>query len=513
MPKRKGNFVEPLKKKQRNNDDSISPPLIIKEIKDNLDEKVNVIEKTIKLDQHIELNLKKNDFEIKWNDMCIISDKVMDKIVSFMKLKPNFGQTNIDQILFMYNQIPESIQNAVSCSTILYSLHKAIMMRVSFDNYGKRKRTKFDKKLMGELVKIFCGGTNKTVDKVFNRLYKQKGTIDASEVNMNDKNADIFGALSRKLGISPKVLIYEYLKKRFENDDSKIASNKANKIIGKLSFLSKYIKVDNDRTQDSEAKYSNPELKEYLKNTNFDASWELTNLDELKKDIKDQFEVELFEKEIIFMVNGLLNDCVYGINKDIPWKNFYLKIMKQALMDKKYDVIYNVFHRNFGKGGIFFEKLIIGKFRGIIKFINELYQLNGTPNEYKIITESDIIKRSQLQQLKAIEQYKMDNPNDKHSSDISILTKLNWKGSLTPDILLNKAININGNKYIWFDAKNFIITNYDHLKYKRIMSTNKKYLSEYGFGCFISPGMITKNILNKDGINIIDGGYFSFNFC
>lgn len=424
--------------------------------------------KEIQIDQHIYFQFNSNNcgHNVLWKNKCILTSECYEK---YQKLIINnnkychFHQPSPQEMLQLYNLSPSSLKKSVSVGTILYNIHKSVMCTFSENQYGDREK----KKLQKDLINLDISSL------------QQIPTNDSSSNNKMEiddygwKN-NVFHKLSSKYGISPVLLIRDYLKCNF---------GVLPDVARKICILINTLKI----TDDSKL---------------------LIMLNTTKDNINKLYSINLSIPILHSIYFGLRFDCIRSYSPHFAWINWNKKII-----NSNNKLLIKIFEKSKGRGSHFLEHTLIGKFRAIIDKIND--KIKNENDKYTILNEVEQkIKIQQLKQEK-IRFYKEQNPNDIDLEQDEILNKIGWNDPSTPDLLFNKPLMINGSYINWIDAKNYFITFQDKLKYRSLMRQSRKYVNTFGCGAIVCIGFVKKNdkssLYITNGVIILDASYWTLN--
>ena len=349
------------------------------------------------IDEHIhfQYNSHNSGHNILWKNKCVLQPESYSKYQELI-INQNydkychFHQPSPKEMLDLYNLSPTSLQNAESVGTILYSIHKSVVCTFSESQYQNRNRKglertftnldittiqnikqsaifepKSPEKKNDSSSKTDSNINKKTQSQTQTPTQKQtqtqtqKSKADPMEIDDYGWKDNIFHQLAYEYGISPQLLIRDYLKCNFG-----ATPRIAKAICALLITLNVY---------------------EYDKI--------LLLLSTAQNNIQNLHKIDITIPVLHAIYFGLRFDCIRGNSPHFAWGGWGQKIINCGNK-----LLTEVWNRSHGKGAHFIEHALVGKFRGIIDKINE-----------KIENEADKITiLNEIEQKLKIEQIKQD---------------------------------------------------------------------------------------------------------
>eukprot|EP01083_Nonionella_stella_P118649 354284_1 len=435
----------------------------------------------IELDSHICFQQNPNNYahNILWRNKVVLTKQLYARYQTLIKTENpsycHFHQPSPKQILEMYQIAPSSLQNSESCGTILYNIHKSIMSTVSEDAHRARDRNKLNQELTNLKITHITHIPSSEVDtkdqndddvNAFLEIPKRKKRKRLSDIIEDYGFGDnVFHQLALKHRITPVLLIRSYLKCQFG-----LTPDVAKQICVLLS--------------------SAPRTR---------------NLSDLQQSIERIYGVLIPIESLHSVHFGNMFDCIRGYNQHFAWKGWNDRIINTG-----HKSLVKMFKKCKGKGAHFLEHTLIGKLRGIIAKINE--NIEDKNEHFAILNETQQKQKILRIKEEKIAHYKQNMNSNVESeeamSDVKVLKAIGWRDPPTPDLLFNKPILINGMFVHWMDAKNFMITHQDKVKYRRVMAQNSKYNKTFGAGAMVCLGFVKTHNKRKNDCMFLDASYW-----
>lgn len=283
---------------------------------------------------------------------------------------------------------------------------------------------------------------------------------------------------------------------------------KAKQCLWMLAFKSpkmqRYLLNDVFRTKQStiEEKKSSDSVKNY-----YDKNYYFLKLQEMKFNINQQFSVNIPMNEIISIHNGLIMDCIRGYNPSLAWNLFH-----KRLIAKQHPWMTHILVKSKYFGGQFLEHIMLGKIRSIVDKINSSREkMQNNYQRIQVLSEEDQHQKIEKMKEEKIAFYRSIKHKIKGKSDMTdeeILAEIGWKMPPTPDVVFSRAILINNSAVHWLDAKNYLITHQDRIKYRKLQQTTKKYNQTFGTGAYVCMGFVFSGKKRKNELKLLDASYW-----
>eukprot|EP00485_Elphidium_margaritaceum_P020994 CAMPEP_0202713260 /NCGR_PEP_ID=MMETSP1385-20130828/52460_1 /ASSEMBLY_ACC=CAM_ASM_000861 /TAXON_ID=933848 /ORGANISM="Elphidium margaritaceum" /LENGTH=555 /DNA_ID=CAMNT_0049373555 /DNA_START=8 /DNA_END=1675 /DNA_ORIENTATION=- len=462
--------------------------------------------KEIAIDCHLHFQRNPNHagYNILWKNKVVLSPAMYNQFDALIRDEQNdffhFHQPSPLQMLTMYEMAPRVLQQSASCGLILHSIHKSVVDTVAETAYKQRD--------VGAVKKAL---TNLTIDEhgvheLATTTTNKNDTNDADKASllMDDYGwqCNAFHELARTYRISPLLLVREYLKCNFNVDH-----HGARQICVLLCVQQA---MPSESESASAAKHGTAAHAQKQNKTAMRAA--LSMLHAAQKSIEQSFAVQISIGVLQSMYDAIMMDCIRGYHPDVAWRGWTKKMIAT-----RHNVLHEIYSRCKGKGSHFLEHTLIGKFRGIVDKINE--QIVNEADRIVILNESEqkakiyALQQARIALYKSMEQKtkkksKTKNNSSGHNqpaeSDAEILETIGWVDPATPDLLFNKPVMVNGTLIHWMDAKNYLVTYQDKVKYRKTIERGFKYTQTFGNGAIVSLGFVKSWKQVKYDIMLLD---------
>ena len=337
-------------------------------------------------------------------------------------------------------------------------------------------------------------------------------------------------SLSNSFNIAPTRLLKEWLENNFIFFDSNFVVTLNDE---KKEQCSNENDNDNDHNDDNDNDNNNDEKVDGKKNVLLNCSFKEKQLGSLKESSGIKKKRNCFRDDI----------CVIPLENNVTSYDNWLKIIENdsKVFDKQKRIYSNycskycqlsfetcencmliqmfddslngyrgekVSARNAGQKERISENKLELMIQNVINYLRKEYNCNlvkdnhdsdDANEEKRCLPMVEVLTEQDLRKLKFDDDYQINfqksrlNDSWQYESSNSLkrlsqFSKENKGLCVTPDILFSQPILINGQKVNWIDVKNYYITTYDKLLFKKLKISVEKYCNIWGNGALLCYG-------------------------